>query len=212
MRRIRRAGSPKPRVGFAEEVVTGYSRPVTNDEHWTLFYFEEHAVHCRRCRDPYMVHRSGRRLCDKGHGLAINVARFVYYSKSRNDFFSRSGKDGQEVRVEIPVNYVQTLGLLQAIQRALRRGELWLKAESYDKTHLVPPRPQHADHGKSNSRRSRGSSGSNYEVEVVEPKQPRPCTRRDPILDGSKRGSLYLKDMTELEEQEGLERQLKYNI
>lgn len=209
---------PTQRVGFADEVVTGYSRPVTNDEHWTLYYFEDHAANCSQCHDPYRVHKSGNRLCDKGHELAINVARIVYYSKSRDGVFSRNKEDQQEIRVEIPAKYVETLGLLQAIQRALRYGEHWLKPQSYDKTYLVPPRHQHTDytgHSSSDesksSQRSRGSSSSEYETRIAEPK-PRQRSRRDSMLDDSKRGSLYAKDMSELLEQHKREQKLKYNL
>lgn len=208
--------SPTQRVGFAEEVVTGYSRPVRNDEHWTLYYFEEHAAHCPQCHDPYKVAKSGKRLCDKGHNLAINVARLVYYSRSQEAIFSRTE---QEVRVEIPAKYVETRGLLEAVQRTLRHGEQWLKPRSYDKTYLVPPRHQaHDDHAANDSdesrssRRSGGSSSSEYDVKVVEPKPSKHRPRRDSLLDQPKRGSLYAQDMDDLQRQLKREQRLKYDV
>ena len=208
-------------MGFAEEIVTGYSRPLSSDEHWTLYYFEEHALQCSQCFEPLRVHKTGGQLCDEGHDLAIAVARLMFYSHSRGGIFSRAKEDSQETRVETPPSYRQTLGLLQAIQRALRNGDRFVKSKSLDRTYYVPPRQpvmqhHHHDVGFSSSsdegRSSHRSRDSEYAVKVIEPKAPKPRSRRESMVSDSRRGSLYGEDMADLVREKKREQRLKYNL
>jgi len=129
--------SPKSaKVCFVDGEVTSMSRPVTNDEHWTLYYFETHAASCVSCCDPLYVSKAGKKLCDKGRELAIDVTHLIY----RNDdgkICSRRMQGHQEVRVEVPNGYDQTLSLLKAIQRGVRKGEPFLKPKSHDRRYYV---------------------------------------------------------------------------
>ena len=212
--------SPKSdcHVGFADEVVTGYSRPLSNSEHWTLYFFEEHAGNCDQCADPLRIHKSGRQLCEKGHEHAVEVARLVYFSRSRDGVFSRTREDEREVRVEIPAKYVQTMGLLRAIQRALRNGDRFVQPKSFDRTYHVSARRPAAhdsgassvsstsDEGRASPRRQRSPD---YAVKVVEPKQQ--LAARPRLADGG-RGSLYGEDMEELVRSQKREQRLKYAL
>jgi len=200
--------SPKgSRVGFAG--VTGISRPLSNDEHWSLYYFEAHAAKCSSCFDPLKVSRSGKKLCDKGHQLAIEVASLIFHKDGKCYSHTRDGE--QEVRVEVPHGYDQTSSLLKAIQRAIRHGERFVKPHSHDRTYLVQSRLP-TDHVKHDRKEEQPSK--TYETVVVEPSSPprRPRRDREPqdSETNSKRGSLYGLDMGELERMEKREQKLRY--
>jgi hypothetical protein len=197
--------SPK-RVGFAGISI---SRPLSNDEHWSLYYFEAHAGKCSACFDPLTVSRDGKKLCDKGHKLAIEVASLVFRNKD-GECYSQTRDGKQEVRVEIPHGYVQTTSLLKAIQRAIRRGERFVKPHSQDRTYVVHQRlsTEHVKHDRKEEQPSKS-----YETVVIEPSSPprRPRREQDSNTD-SKRGSLYGLDMGELEREEKREQKLRYNL
>jgi hypothetical protein len=213
--------SPKTsKVGFAG--VTGISRPVNKEEHWTLYYFEAHAAECRTCFNPLSVYKAGKQLCDKGHQLAIDVARHIFYRKD-GEVYSRVKDGEQEVRVEIPHGYEQTLYLLTAIQRALKKGEQFIKHKSHDRTYLVEPRipnervKRDREHRERETEEAKQTPRKQYDTVIVEPSSP-PRPRRheresqEKSTDSSKRGSLYGYDMGELERLEKREKNLRYNL
>jgi hypothetical protein len=214
--------SPKnSKVDFAG--VTGISRPVNNEEHWTLYYFEAHAAQCRTCEDPLQVSRSGKQLCDEGHQLAIDVAELIFRSKD-DKVYSYVKDNEQEVRVEIPHGYEQTLSLLKAIQRASRKKEKFIH-KSHDKNYLVGSRistdhkvkRDSRDHQR-NKEETKPSPKPQFGTVIVQPSSPRRPRRREPepqlesSKDRSKRGSLYGMDMGELEKAERREQRLRYNL
>jgi len=196
-------------VGFAG--VTGISRPLTNDEHWSLYYFEAHATKCSSCFDPLNVSRSGKKLCDKGHKLAIDVADQIFRNKDGECYSHRDGE--QEVRVEIPHGYDQTSSLLKAIQRAIRHGERFVKPQSLDRSYLVAPR---ITTEKVKHDRNEEHIPQTYQTVIVEPSSPTRRPRRErehqDTHTDSKRGSLYVLDMGELEREEKREKTLRYKL
>ncbi|KIW04283.1 uncharacterized protein PV09_04580 [Verruconis gallopava] len=205
-------GSPK--VGFAG--VTGVSRPMENDEHWTLYYFEAHAALCEMCHNPLRVSREGKQLCHIGYELAIDVADILVYRRKDDKVYSRVRDGEREVRVEIPCNYEQTLSLLKAINRAIREGEKFpTRPRSMDKNYLVEPRlsPEQTEAPRLSMRRP-------YDTKLVEPKSSRPrdkLRRRERessenLIPDSNRGSLYNDDMRRLERAEKREQDVRYNV
>lgn len=226
---LRRHDSPtgvsakNPKVDFAHSVVTGISRPVNNEEHWTLYYFEAHAAQCRFCELPLQVATSGRQLCDEGHQLAIDVAELIFRQKD-GKVYSHVKDRGQEVRVEIPHGYEQTLSLLKAIQRASRKKERFLH-KSHDKHYSVGSRIPTGHKTKRDSRdlpwskqETKPSPKPQFDTVIVQPLSPRRPRRREPepqpesSVDRSRRGSLYGMDMGELEKAERREQRLRYNL
>jgi hypothetical protein len=198
-------------VGFAEGYVTSISRPLSNSEHWQLYYFETHADGCDQCFEPLAVARSGGQLCDKGKELAVEVARLVF-CRQNGAVYSREKEGAKEVRVELPHNYVQTLGLLQAIQRGLRKGQTFLKPKSQDRSYYVFQRPRTPE------RMSRTPEPMpRYEVRLATPSLDRAqySSYRDPADDfaKSRRGSLYGSDMLEMEHAKREARaKVRYNV
>jgi len=157
--------SPKSaKVCFVDGEVTSMSRPVTNDEHWTLYYFETHAAICKSCFEPLIVSKQGKTFCDKGRELAIDVTRLIYLNED-GKICSRRMQGHQEVRVEVPNGYDQTLSLLKAIQRGDRKGEQFLKPKSHDRRYYV-----HDDPLKRLAEPKRGSyyCGDAAELEAAE--------------------------------------------
>ncbi|QDS72278.1 hypothetical protein FKW77_006449 [Venturia effusa] len=215
-------GPKKSKVDFADTVVTGVSRPVNNEEHWILYYFEAHAAQCPTCENPLQVSRSGRQLCDEGHQLAIDVAQLIFRQKDGN-VYSHVRDHEQEVRVEIPHGYDQTLSLLKAIQRASRKKERFLH-KSHDKHYSVASRiptdhqpKRESRHLQRSKEEPKTSPKLHFDTVVVQPLLPRRLRRgeHEPHLenskDRSKRGSLYGLDMGELERAERREQTLRYN-
>lgn len=205
--------SPKAKVGFADGFVTGVSRPVNNDEHWTLYYFETHAAKCKYCFNPDGVSKKGKQLCSHGHELAVDVARLVFRRKD-GEVYSREKEDHREVRVELPHDYVQTMSLLKAIQRSLKTGELFIKPKSHDKTYYVADRRPRTPERFART----PEPAPRYEVRIAEP-SPEPfkvrAPKRDDLDDLSplKRGSLYGSDMIDLElaQQKEVRAGVRYN-
>jgi len=225
---LQRHHSPKgvepgsPKVGFAG--VTGISRPSTNEEQWICYYFEAHAVQCDACRDPLRVAKAGRQLCRTGHELAIDVADMLFFRRKDGAVYSRVRDGEREVRVEIPHDYHQTLSLLQALERAVRKGEKFpTKPRSMDKHYYIEPRmsPERTRRESFETQtQPQLSMRRTYETKLVEPSLPRPSPRsrrrdRDSTEDlvaDLKRGSLYDQDMRELRKAEKREQDIKYNL
>jgi hypothetical protein len=202
--------SPKPsKVCFAEGDVTGELRPLTNDEHWTLYYFENHAAKCRSCHDPLRVSRCSRRLCDNGHELAIDVIGLIFRG-SDGKIYSRQ-ESHRAIRVEIPGDYVETVSLLKAIQRAVKKGKHFVKPKSHDKSYYVPDRrlPERFATTPEPAQR--------YETRVAEPWSEHQFfyPRYDDLLwsfPQSHRGSHFDADNGELEKAMKREQRIAYNV
>lgn len=197
---------PKPRaVGFAG--VTGVSRPLHNDEHWTVYYFEMHATSCKTCSHPLEVARAGRRLCDEGHQLATAVAGLHLRMKSDSSVYCVDPHSHREVRVELPPHYVHTHSLFQAINRAVRAG-----------TPSFPTKPKSLDPNYFVRKRQAAAVAPEYAYAYQQHPAPVlvPQPRAAPV-DASDyaahhRGSLYDMDVKELQQASKLEHRLRYNV
>jgi hypothetical protein len=220
---------PTAHVGFAASLVTGISRPLTNTEDWTLYYFEDHAQSCPACHNPYKVHKASKQLCDQGHQLAVDVADLLFRLRLDGEVYSRTQNESQEVRVEIPCKYLQVAQLFKAIQRS---GRGFLKqTPSYDKHYYVGPRLAAARSPDAARRPAAPAAASNtHKVRVVEPSLPTTTTSRSsqhhhsPRRSGSsqrhhaelpvkvKRGSLYETDLLALEEARQRESRFQYTL
>ncbi|KAJ9620258.1 hypothetical protein H2203_008023 [Taxawa tesnikishii (nom. ined.)] len=138
-------------------LITGYSRPLTTTEAWSLYRFETHALSCASCYKPYEVYKSGRQLCSTGHALAQDVAIHVY--RKDGEIYSVGDRDVRAVRVEVPPGYDHTQGLLKAMSRGLlKRAKT--PVVSHDRTYYIPSRP----------RRSRDSDATAEEKPKTEKK------------------------------------------
>lgn len=193
-------------VGFYEDPVESFSRPVNTAESWAAYYFETHARKCDYCHKPYEVHRNHEQLCDVGHRLAQDVARYIY-NKSDGATYSTVEEDNKLVRVEIPAGYVEVSSLLKAIERSLRHRSR-KPFVSMDRSYYVAPRT-----APSSPQRSRSVKPAKVEQEPKRTKSSRP--RSSEVVDwpqhttskpkrplaeisntpSSKRGSLYEEDL-----------------
>lgn len=193
--------SPKRAVGFHRDPVDGFSRPVNTTESWAAYNFEMHARKCAYCHNPYEVHRNHEQLCDMGHRLAQEVARYIYL-KSDGNTYSTSEENNKLVRVEIPAGYVEASSLLKAIERSLRHRTR-RPFVSMDRSYYVAPRiltspPQRSrsvkieQEPKTKVKSARPRSGEI--VDWPEPKQKRVLAEISNTAN-AKRGSLYEEDM-----------------
>lgn len=195
--------SPKKErvVGFHRDPVEGFSRPVNTAESWAAYNFEMHARKCAYCHNPYEVHRSREQLCDMGHRLAQEVARYIY-NKSDGNTYSTIEENNKLVRVEIPAGYVEAAGLLRAIERSLRHRTRQ-PFVSMDRTYYVAPRTTSplqrsrsvkVEQDSRTKTKSRPRSGEIVDWPDVEPKQKRVLSEISNTAN-AKRGSLYEEDM-----------------
>jgi hypothetical protein len=127
---------PGPRISFARTLVTGVSRQLTNDEHWILYYFEEHASQCPLCYNPAAVQKSGRTLCDVGRDLACRVAALLF--RLHKDGHVYAEEEEQFVRVEMPAKYEHVAGLFKAVQAS--KSNILARPPSLDAHYPVRPR------------------------------------------------------------------------
>lgn len=100
------------------EGLTRVSRPVTNDEHWILYWFEHHAASCDRCLR--------QQPCREGQRQAEEVVYTFYYERGRlsrrhEERYQKRGEGIIHVEVELPHGYQQTLKLLRAVETV----QLW---------------------------------------------------------------------------------------
>lgn len=207
--------SPKA-VRFAprpSELVTGYSRPLTTTEAWSLYHFECHARKCLTCSDPYTSSLHHNRLCSTGHALAQDVAIHVYHRGDQ--VYSTRKEDGNFVRVEVPHDYNRTKSLLKSLDYHVRRKppvvsyeqyspvavrytspRTSTSREDYSKADVViepassqPPR-KHRD-----STKYRHLAVQNSSPEVPSSSMDASNTARKTTEERPKRGSLYERDM-----------------
>lgn len=213
---IRRRDSPismssakKPHVGFVDTLVTGVSRPLTNNEEWTLWYFESHAAKCGDCRHPYKVQAEGRKLCDKGFDRAYDVAKLLFRIRKDGSCYYMNKQEDQEVRVELPRDYAHVVGLLKAIERS--KHTFLSRPKSYDRTYPVAPRLPRSG----SVREPRAPAFPLYNTRTDEPLAPKSHRKSwVPSQEPSwvRRGSLYANDQLAIEDQERRERMAPYNL
>lgn len=192
----------KERVCFPKDPVASFSRPVNTTESWPAYHFEMHARKCAYCHNPYEVHRNHEQLCDVGHRLAQEVARFIY-NKSDGATYSTMEEDNKLVHVELPAGYVEVAGLLKAIERSLRSRSR-KPFVSMDRSYYVAPRtsptlPQRSrsvklEHEPRKSKTSRPRSGEIVDWPESKPKSKRVLAEIN-NTPNSKRGSLYEEDL-----------------
>lgn len=130
-------------VGFAPEPL--YSRRPRSDEEYVMEHFHKHAKRCEQCNDPYSTHISGGTLCDHGHRLAQDVARYMYSKSGRAYSMLDREKLSQRVQVEIPPHCDKVRGLLRAVDHGLR-VQMAQPPMSHDKNYYVPTRPDRRGH------------------------------------------------------------------
>jgi hypothetical protein len=192
-------------VGFYEDPVISYSRPVNTSESWAAYYFETHARKCDHCHKAYEVHRNHQRLCDEGHRLAQDVAHYIYNKSGAT--YSTVEEDNKLVRVEVPAGYVEVVSLLKAIERSLRHRSR-RPFVSMDRSYYVAPRTAPASPQRSHSvkpvkieheaKKTKTSRPRSTEVvdwpqhATTKPKRPLAEISNTP---SSKRGSLYEEDL-----------------
>ncbi|KAH8707546.1 hypothetical protein GQ44DRAFT_743290 [Phaeosphaeriaceae sp. PMI808] len=200
--------SPKKErvVGFHKDPVEGVSRPVNTAESWAAYHFETHARKCAYCHNPLEVHRNRDQLCDAGHRLAQEVARFIYNETDGNTY-STQEEDHKPVRVEIPAGYVEVSSLLKAIERSLRQRSR-RSFVSMDRTYYVAPRLPSSSparrthsvklsHEPKKTKVSRPRSGEIVDWPESQPKPKRVLSEISNTVH-SKRGSLYEEDVAKL--------------
>lgn len=120
---------------------------------------------CESCFDPLEVYKEKKQLCSEGQELAVDVARPIFHRKD-SKVNSREKEDFEGVVItlfELPHDYVQSSSLLEAIQRAAKNGEKFIKSESHGRTHYV-------SHQGSSLPESRTPEPANrHEVRIAEP-------------------------------------------
>jgi len=183
-------------VGFMRDPVSAVSRPVNSNESWAAYDFELHASKCAYCQDPYEVHRSHHQLCDVGHRLAQEVARYIY-NRADGETYSTLEEDNKPVRVEIPAGYDQVRGLLKAIERSLRHRSR-TPFVSMDRTYYVqariPERTRSVKIEQAYKPKARPRSGEIVDWPAAPKAKPKVTTEINSSIN-SKRGSLYEQDL-----------------
>ncbi|KAF1923025.1 uncharacterized protein M421DRAFT_426264 [Didymella exigua CBS 183.55] len=190
-------------VGFMNDPVESFSRPVNNTESWALYNFEMHARKCAYCHDPYEVHRKHQQLCEHGHRLAQEVASYIYTKEGKT--FSMKEEDNKIVQIEIPAGHVEVSGLLRAIERSFRHRSRH-PFVSMDRSYHVAPRTPTTLPVRQKS----------VKVEHEKPKTKSSRPRSGEVVDwpdkveinnfSSHRGSLYDEDLARKR------RSAKYNV
>ncbi|KAF2472606.1 uncharacterized protein BDR25DRAFT_313110 [Lindgomyces ingoldianus] len=192
-----KSSSKKERVvGFLKDPVSAVSRPVNTEESWAAYDFEMHARKCAYCINPYNVHRSHEQLCDVGHRLAQEVARYIY-NNANGDTYSTFEEDHKLVRVEIPAGYDQVRSLLKAMERSLRHRSR-TPFVSMDRTYYVstriPERTRSVKIEQASKPKPRPRSGEIVDWPTPKSTKPKVMTEVNSSV-SSKRGSLYEQDL-----------------
>ncbi|KAF2279106.1 uncharacterized protein EI97DRAFT_448816 [Westerdykella ornata] len=189
-------------VGFLHDPVSAVSRPVNNTESWAAYDFETHARKCAFCQNPYEVHRNHEQLCDQGHRLAQEVARYIYQGADGETYSREEEENNKLVRVEIPAGYDQVKGLLKAIERSLRHRSR-TPFVSMDRTYFVaarvPQRSRSVKIEQPTKTKRRPRSGEIVDWPDVLPAHTTKATAL-PVAEihtslDRKRGSLYEQDL-----------------
>jgi len=115
-------------VRFDSSLITGVSRPPSSLEHWTLYYFETHAITCQACKSGLRSSKMAGDLCERGSELAQEVVslklsmgpeEIIYAQREAESPTTKSStrkkNKGLQVRVEIPFNYKYSRRLLKSL-------------------------------------------------------------------------------------------------
>ncbi|KAF2124020.1 hypothetical protein P153DRAFT_361641 [Dothidotthia symphoricarpi CBS 119687] len=190
-------------VFFPKDPVASISRPVNTTESWAAHDFEMHASKCVYCHDPYEVHRNREQLCDAGHRLAQEVAKYIY-NKSDGATYSTIEEGSKLIRVEVPAGYVEVSGLLKAIERSLRHRTR-KPFVSMDRSYYVAPRaptlPSRSRSVKVEQEPRTKTSSRPRSGEIVDwPEKPKTQPKPRALAEitnsmNAKRGSLYEEDL-----------------
>ncbi|CAD0027067.1 unnamed protein product [Aureobasidium pullulans] len=114
---VQPASPPSPRVHFSEtHIVSGFSRPLTQEEAWLLYDFEVHCRDCRYCISPYKRFQSGAPLCHKGKHMSERISESMYMQKG--NVFERYHRRTKPMRIEIPHTYTYLREQLHAMEDA----------------------------------------------------------------------------------------------
>jgi hypothetical protein len=217
-----------PRITFARTLVTGVSRQLTNTEHWTLFYFEQHASQCPSCYNPEEVQKQNRQLCDQGRDLAVAVAGLLFRLRRDGKVVARDEGLHQHVCIEMPAKYEHVSGLFRAIE-ASKNGILQ-RPRSLDARFPVRPRiPLHhhavgpvSAHDYEFDYHPRAAqhalpSAAGYSPRRTSPRQsaaqfPQRWSRESRDSGRWSRGSLYTDDQEVQLQREARERLARYEL
>lgn len=178
------------RVGFASQVRT--CRPPRDDELSVMRKFARHAEHCRQCKDPYRVWKEDGQLCDRGHGYARDVAKYIYSKGGRPCSIVDKESRDERNEIEVPVDCEVIRNLVKAFDRGLN-----LKTKpvvSHDRNYYVSDRKEQSNHDRESSRVVYvvpSDSRSRHERERYHSDDK--SVRRQSTVD-NKKGSLYYQD------------------
>lgn len=179
-------------MGFLKDPVSAVSRPVNGTESWAAYDFEMHARKCAYCQDPYEVHRSHHQLCDQGHRLAQEVARYIY-NAADGATYSTVEEDSKLVRVEIPAGYDEVRGLLKAIARSLRHRSR-TPFVSMDRSYYVAARVPQRSHSVKIEHKPRPRSGEIVDWPAPKASKAKVLTEVNNSIKAN-RGSIYEQDL-----------------
>jgi hypothetical protein len=117
--------------------IDGVTEPLSSEQHWTLYYFEEHASRCTTCQNPHRVYKAKDSLCEEGLKKAYDVAELLLRLRNDGYVYRYDKRTHQEIRIEVPRDYANCLQLLKALKKS---GYDFLR-ESYNRNYPVKPRP-----------------------------------------------------------------------
>lgn len=191
--------SPKT-VRFAPRSAELASRPLTSQEAWSLYHFENHALGCHTC--------DGRRLCDVGYNLSQDV-RVLVCQHGGELCSTKPDEEGKWVRVELGPDYKLVRDLLGVKRISKGKKKPAPAVVTYDApSHepkpslkrepmsiVVEPARSHRDE----ERKSR-QKAQRYDVVEVKPSpdhHDRTYDKGGPVRlpERAKKGSLYEIDM-----------------
>lgn len=191
------------------------SRLPREDEAFVMRRFAKHASHCADCAHPYMVHKTGRTLCSRGHQHALQVIEYVIGKEGKPH--SVIDLDGNKlVEIEIPPDCGVVRELLKALERGLRLRRN-APIISYDDTYPVPPRGKPTAYYDDRDAYIIAPPATRATITPKYTERPRDSRRRSPVIETIEpstlrrskserenkayrgRGSLYEADMKEKE-------------
>lgn len=218
-------------VGFASEVQS--IREPRQDELSVISHFARHADRCPYCHDPYAAYIQDKSLCDRGIGLAKDVANYLY-AKGGKPFSIVDRQSGDRVQVQIPAGMEAVSLLIKAIDRGMvlkkRPAVVVSRKVEADKIERTPYQSSRLESALKSPRPKEYTEERRYHdgpVEIVEraPRRQRieQAYHSDRVGDRSRyerrerpmsviypeerRGSLYLRDEEEKRQRRQYERE-----
>lgn len=192
----------KSKVNFKEDLIEGVSQPMTIDQHWTLFYFENHAHACPHCVNPYKAFQKEQKLCREGAEKAFKITELLLQLKKDGNVYCHNREEHQYVRIEVPKAYTNCLQLLRGIRNY---GDDLLE-ESMDRTYHVPPRVDKYAYEV----RESSAPVSDYE-DKPSPRRTKSKRKHSKRPGRKSYGSLQQLDLEEEEQNERRESTFSYN-